>query len=165
MMHKIESIAKCKRRNCHDDSRFRGFPFLVMALVACLLLLPTYCTGATIAYVGEINNAGPSAYATGSQRGTGPDAGATRNGKTTPSEQGIGGRTMMVRYWKIRKPTILLASIAGGATCSSLPSNEDDRTARPRTTEHHANMNATRALTRKVIGRYKIENQWLVLKP
>ena len=36
---------------------------------------------------------------------------------------------MMVRYWKIRKPAILLASIAGGATCNSLPSNQDGRIA------------------------------------
>ena len=92
---------------------------------------------------------------------------------------------MMVRYWKIRKPAILPASIAGGATCNSLPSWEGDRAAdenpgvatapqssrveapirRPDATEHHANMNATRELTRKVIGRYKVENQWLVLKP
>ena len=72
---------------------------------------------------------------------------------------------MMVRYWKIRKSAILLASIAGGATCNSPPSKEDGRTAGPRTTEHHANINSTWALTRKVIGRYKIENQWLVLKP
>ncbi len=92
---------------------------------------------------------------------------------------------MMVRYWKIRKLPILLASIAGGATCNSLPSWEGDRAAdenpgvataphnarlkasigRSDTTEHHANMNSTQALTRKVIGRYKIENQWLVLNP
>ena len=92
---------------------------------------------------------------------------------------------MMARYWTIRKPPILLASIAGGATCNSLPSWEDSRAAdkspgvataphsarvkvpirRPETTEQHANMNSTRALTRKVIGRYKTENQWLVLKP
>ena len=90
---------------------------------------------------------------------------------------------MRGRYWKIRKPQNRLASLAGGATCNSLPSWEGDRAAdenpgvatapqsqpveasirRPDTTEHHANMNSTRALTRKVIGRYKIENQWLVL--
>ena len=92
---------------------------------------------------------------------------------------------MMVRYWKIRKPAIVLASIAGGATCNSLPSWEGDRAAddnpgvatapqsplvearirRPDATEHKVNMESTRALTRKVIGRYKIENQWLVLNP
>ena len=92
---------------------------------------------------------------------------------------------MMVRYWKIRKLPILLASIAGGATYNSLPSWEGDRAAdenpgvataphsapvkasigQPDTTEQHANMNSTQALTRKVIGRYKKENQWLVLNP
>jgi hypothetical protein len=75
---------------------------------------------------------------------------------------------MTVRYWKIRKEHKLCASLAGGVPArrdNSLPSNEDGRTAGPRTTEHHANLNSTRALTRKVIGRYKIENQWLVLNP
>ena len=92
---------------------------------------------------------------------------------------------MMARYWTIRKPPILLASIAGGATCNSLPSWEGDRAAdenpgvatapqtplveapirRPDTTEHKVNMESIRVLTRKVIGRYKIENQWLVLNP
>ena len=93
---------------------------------------------------------------------------------------------MMVRYWKIRKPPILLASIAGGATCNSLPSWESDRAAdenpgvtttvpqrqmranpggTPVGTEHKANMDPKTSLTEKVIGRYNIENQWLVLNP
>ena len=91
---------------------------------------------------------------------------------------------MMARYWKIRKGQKWLASIAGGATYNSLPSWEGDRAAdenpgatttvpqrqteahpggTPGGTEHKANMGPKRALTGKVIGRYKKENQWLVL--
>lgn len=93
---------------------------------------------------------------------------------------------MMARYWKIRKGQKWLASIAGGATCNSLPSWEGDRAAdensgvtttvpqrqmkahpggTPVGTEHKANMGPKMALTGKVIGRYKTENQWLVLNP
>ena len=93
---------------------------------------------------------------------------------------------MMARYWKIRKGQKWLASIAGGATCNSLPPWEGDRAAdenpgvtttvpqrqtearpggTPGGTEHKANMDPKRALTGKVIGRYKTENQWLVLNP
>ena len=93
---------------------------------------------------------------------------------------------MMARYWKIRKEQKWLASIAGGATCNSLPSWEGDRAAdenlgvtttvpqrqmkahpggTPVGTEHKANMDPKTSLTEKVIGRYKIENQWLVLNP
>ena len=93
---------------------------------------------------------------------------------------------MMARYWKIRKGQKWLASIAGGATCNSLPSWEGDRAADENSgvtttvpqrqmkahpggtqvgTEHKANMGPKMALTGKVIGRYKTENQWLVLNP
>ena len=96
---------------------------------------------------------------------------------------------MMARYWKIRKGQKWLASIAGGVPArrdNSLPSWEGDRAAdenpsvtttvpqrqmkahpggTPVGTEHKANMGPKMALTGKVIGRYKTENQWLVLNP
>lgn len=92
---------------------------------------------------------------------------------------------MMARHWKIRKEQKWCASLAGGATCNSLPSWEGDRAAdeyfgvptaprretlaNPRhglvDTEQDANRSLKWALTRKVIRRYKMKIQWLVLNP
>ncbi len=92
---------------------------------------------------------------------------------------------MMTRYWKIRKEQKWCASLAGGATCNSPPSwkaapavdehfgvptgaqrrRVEKPGRRPGSTEQNTNMDKKRSLTGKVIGRYKIENQWLVLNP